>query len=507
MAETQAQEASDGGAVEEQSLLDSILRKVEVESPGESVSIDDFKDQRAVAEKDRGAMVAAALRVFVDAVVDMGEPLEKIDKYLLDQLISNIDEKISRQLDEILHHDDFQHMESAWRSLKFLVDRTDFRQKVKIEMLHATKDELRESFEDAPELIQSALYKHVYTNAYDQPGADPYAAVVTNYEFDNSPQDISLLQNASKVGASAHCPFLASIGPAFFGKESMEEWKKIPDLSAYMETADYIKWNSFRETEDSRYVGLTFPSYMARLPYDPEDNPVKDFNYREDVKGSDHDRYLWGSSSFLFASNMVRAFQSDGWCVQIRGPQAGGKVEDLPVHLYDVGKGKEMKIPTEVPISETLEFECANLGFIPLSHYQDQDFAVFFSANSTQKPKIYDDPDATANSRINSRLPYIFLASRISHYLKVLQRENIGATKDKTVIEDELNNWLNSLVTEMPNPTPKQVAKYPLRAAQVKVHDVEDNPGFFRVETMIMPHFQIEGMDINLSLVGKLPKE
>jgi type VI secretion system protein ImpC len=243
---------------------------------------------------------------------------------------------------------------------------------------------------------------------------------------------------------------------------------------------------------------------MARLPYG-DDNPVKSFNYNEDVKGENHDRYCWANASFAFAANMSKAFAEDGWCVQIRGPEAGGKVDDLPVHLYDVGRGKQMKTPTEVPISETLEFQCANLGFIPLSHYQNRDYACFFSANSTQKPKLYDDDAANANSRINSRLPYIFLASRISHYTKVMQRENIGSTKDRVAIEKELNRWLKGLVTEMDNPSEKVIAKHPLRAAEVKVRDIEGNPGFFRVETMIMPHFQIEGMDINLSLVGKIP--
>jgi len=233
---------------------------------------------------------------------------------------------------------------------------------------------------------------------------------------------------------------------------------------------------------------------------------VKDFNYEENVKGPDHDKYLWGNASFAFTSNMVRSFMRDGWCVQIRGPEAGGKVENLPVHNYDVGKGKQMKIPTEVPISETLEFECSKLGFMPISHYQGKDFAVFFSANSAQEPQLYDDNNATANSRINARLPYIFLASRISHYLKVIQRENIGATKDAAKIEKELNDWLQLLVTELDDPRPEQVAKYPLRGAKVKVKALDDNPGFFRVETAIMPHFQIEGMDISLSLVGKMPR-
>ena len=507
MAEAQAQTDGAAAVEAEGSLLDSILSKVDVKAPAGDVDIDAFSDADAIGAQDRGAMMSAALRVFVDAVTKSGDPVAKIDKHLVDGLVADIDETISRQLDAILHDAGVQKLESAWRGLKFLVDRTDFRKNVKVELLNVSKGTLRESFEDSPELIQSALYRHVYSNAYDQPGADPYSAIVSNYEFDASPQDVALLGNVSKVAASAHAPFLGAIGPQFFGKEDMEEWKKIPDLSAYMELTDFTKWNALRDTEDSRYLGLTFPRFLLRLPYGQDTVPVKSFNYTEDVSGADHDRYLWGNSSFAFASNMVRAFQRDGWSVQIRGPQSGGKVDDLPVHLYDVGKGKQAKIPTEVPISETLEFEAANLGFMPLSHYQGRDFAAFFSANSAQRPKLYDDDAATANSRINARLPYIFLASRIAHYLKVLQRENIGATKDAGVIEQELNTWLKGLVTEMQNPSQDQVAKYPLRAAEVKVVELDDNPGFFRVQTAIKPHFQIEGMDISLSLVGKMPKK
>jgi type VI secretion system protein ImpC len=490
--------------VETKDPLESIFEKVDVAMPDGSVRIEEFDDSMANADKPRGSMVAAALRVFFDAVGE--RTVERVDKNLLDGLIADIDVKISDQLDEIMHHAKFQQLESAWSGLKFVVDRTDFRKKIKLELLNVSKGALLESFEDAPELIQSALYRKVYTGAYDMPGADPYSTMVSNYEFVNSPQDIALLQSVSKVASAAHCPFMGSIGPEFFGKDSMEEWKKIPDLGAHMETVDYIKWNAFRDTEDSRYVGLTFPRFILRLPYGPETVPVKAFNYKEDVTGPDHSKYLWGNASYSFAANMTRAFALDGWTVQIRGPQSGGKVENLPVHLYDIGKGTEMKIPTEVPIDETLEFKAAGLGFIPLSVYKGTDYACFFSADSTQRPVLYDDPAATANSRINARLPYIFLASRIAHYLKVLQRENIGATKDAGKIEEELNRWLGGLVTKMPNPTEDMIAKYPLRAGQVSVHDIEENPGFYRVEMLIMPHFQIEGMDINLSLVGKMPK-
>lgn len=487
-------------------LLDSIFAQVQMTAPGQQVNIEEFDDAFANAEKPKGALMAAALRVFVDAVAAMEQPVERVDKTLLDSLVAQIDQKISQQLDVILHHDKFQQLESAWRGLKFVVDRTDFRKNVRIEMLNVSKGALLESFEDAPELIQSALYKHVYTNAYDQPGADPYSVMVSNYEFTSSPQDIALLQQVSKVAASAHCPFIGAASPKFFGKESFEDWKRIPDLNAYMETAEYMKWNAFRESEDARYVGLVFPRFMLRLPYGPDTVPVKSFNYVEDVRGEDHDKYLWGNAAYAFAANMNRAFMRDGWCVQIRGPQSGGRVDDLPIHLYDAGRGKQMKIPTEVPISETLEFTAANLGFMPLSIYEGKDYACFFSANSTQRPTIYDDPNATANSRVNARLPYVMLASRIAHYLKVLQRENIGTTKDAGRIQAELNRWLGGLVTKMPNPTEDLIAKYPLRAGEVMVNDIEENPGFYRVSMMIMPHFQVEGMDISLSLVGKMPK-
>jgi type VI secretion system protein ImpC len=509
MAEAQQEGVAQAGTTETEdkgSILDSIFQQVAVSAPDGQVDVGEFDDVNRNADKPRGAVVAAALRVFVDAVHDLEGPVEKVDKELIDSMVAQLDHKLSQQLDAIMHHDKFQEMESAWRGLKFLVDRTDFRKNVKIEMINCSKEDLLESFEDAPELTQSALYRHVYTNAYDQPGADPYSAIVTNYEFQNTAQDIAIMQQASKVAAAALCPFVASIGHEFFGKESMADFKKIPDISAHMETVDFVKWNAFRETPDARYLALTFPRFMLRLPYGQDTVPVKNFNYNEEVTGDDHDKYLWGNASFAFASNMVQAYVRDGWSVQIRGPQSGGKVADLPVHLYDVGKGKQMKIPTEVPISETLEFECANLGFIPLSIYEGKDFACFFSANSTQSPTLYDDPEATANSRINARLPYVMLGSRIAHYLKVLQRENIGATKDSGKIEEELNKWLSGLVTKMPNPSEAMIAKYPLRSGQVKVADIEDNPGFYRVEMAIMPHFQIEGMDINLSMVSKMPK-
>ena len=472
------------------SVYQSLFDKINLNTIKKVNDIDKYEDNEVLFETSQDERVTMAVNILLQLIQGSSQKIEKLDKHLLDYHISQIDQKISRQLDVVMHNKTFQEIESTWRGLKFLVDRTDFRRNVKIELLDISKEDLRQDFEDAPEISQSGFYRHTYIQEYDTPGGEPIGVTISNYEFDRSSQDIALLRNISKVAASAHMPFVGSAGPKFFGKETMEEVAAIKDIGNYFDRAEYTKWNSFRETDDSRYVGLTLPRVLARLPYGPETVPVRSFNYVEDVKGLDHDRYLWANASYAFAANMAQSFVRNGWCVQIRGPQAGGLVE----------------IPTEVLIPETREFEFANLGFIPLSFYKNRDYACFFSANSTQKPALYDTKEATANSRINSRLPYIFLLSRIAHYLKVIQRENIGATKDRRVLELELNRWISNLVTEMTDPSDEVQASHPLREAKVIVEDIEDNPGFFRVKTFLVPHFQIEGMDINLSMVSQMPK-
>jgi type VI secretion system protein ImpC len=474
--------------------------------PQKPINIAAFKEAEALAESEAADRIGAALAFFVENIVQSTRKVDRIDKVVLDRYISEIDGRISAQLDEIMHHAEFQAMEASWRSLKFLVDHADYKKNVRLDILDIAKEELAEDFEDAPETVQSGLYKHVYTSEYDTPGGEPFGAIVANYAFDSSPADVGLLQEIAKVSAACHCPFLGSATPAFFGKKSVQELTRIDDLHSYMERSEFLKWNGFRQSEDSRYVGLTLPRFLLRLPYGPDTTPVREFNYVEGVKGDDHEKYLWGSAAFAFAANMCRSFVENGWCVQVRGPEAGGKVEDLPVHFFDVGKGTQMKIPTEVLIPETREFEFAKEGFIPLSFYKNRSYACFFSANSAQKPQEFDDAKVTANMRINSRLPYIFLISRIAHHLKVIQRENIGTTKSKTVLQDELNSWVKGLVTEMNNPGPELIATHPLKAAQVSVSEIEDNPGFFAVTLSVMPHFQIEGIDISLSLVSQMPK-
>jgi type VI secretion system protein ImpC len=430
----------------------------------------------------------------------------RVNALRIDHHLAAIDLLLGKQIDAILHHPVFQMLESAWRGLQFLVDRTDFRRNVHIEVLDVSRETLRQDFEDAPELVQSGLFLQTYTQEYDTPGAYPFAAIIANYEFDASAPDIALLRNLSKVAAAAHMPFIGAVSPEFFGRTSMEEVAGIRDLSGHFERAVYLKWKAFRETEDARYVGLTLPRFLARLPYGFDRNTVRAFNYTEDVRGGGSSAFLWANAAFVFAVNLVRSFVRNGWCLQIRGPQAGGLIPDLPVHLYDLDTGHLGKIASDALIPETREFEFADQGLIALSYTSNHDYACFYSAHSTQKPAVFDTRDAAANSRINARLPYVFLLSRIAHHLKLIQRENIGTTKDRRLLELELNTWIRSLVTVMTTPGDDLQSSHPLREARVVVEDIEDNPGFFRVALFIVPHFQIEGMDVSLSLTSQMPK-
>ncbi|MEM7351091.1 MAG: type VI secretion system contractile sheath large subunit [Acidobacteriota bacterium] len=478
--------------------LDALLKKVDLTAPDESGD-----------RKTSQGRLTHALNLLVDAVTNSEAPVERVDKVLVDKVVSELDKKITNQVNEILHHKDFQQMESSWRGLDFLVKRTDFRRNVKIEMLNASKEELLNDFEEVPELIQSGLFKHMYEQEYDQAGGEPFGAILGNYEFENTGADHALLRELSKVAASCHAPFIGSVGASFFGQEDMQKLALQPDVTALFDQDAFAKWNSFRETEDSRYVGLTLPRFLLRLPYGPETRPAKNFHFVEDASGETHNNYLWGNGSYAFGSCLTRSFAEHGWCVNIRGPQSGGLVEDLPLHLYEASGGTTYKVPTEVLVSDRREYELAELGFIPLAFYKSKDYACFFSANSSQKPKEYTGKDgdyATSNSRLSSRLPYLFLVSRLAHYVKVMQRENIGSSLERDELQLRLQDWIGTLVTEMPSPTPELKARCPLSAAQIEVMDVADNPGFYKVDMKVRPHFQIEGIDVNLSLVSRLPK-
>lgn len=494
MAEEKEKQAGTAQAEEtEASLLDQILHETKLKPSEEGY---------AVAKK--------GIEAFISELLGPARKEAKVHQAVINEMISEIDRKMSAQMDEIFHHASFQKLESAWRGLKFAVDRTNFRENVKFELLSVSKAALLSDFEDAPEITKSGLYKLVYTSEYGQFGGNPIGAMIANYEFDPGPQDVKLLQYAASVATMSHAPFIAAAGPQFFGEDSVEKLPNLKDLKSIFEGPQYVKWNSFRDSEDARSVGLTLPRFLLRLPYSQEKNPVKSFNYSENVSKS-HQSYLWGNTAFAFATRLTDSFAKYRWCPNIIGPSSGGAVEDLPVHQFESMGAIESKIPTEVLISERREFELAEEGFIALAMRKGSDNAAFFSANSCQRPKYFgqskEGKEAETNYKLGTQLPYMFIMNRMAHYLKVLQREQIGSWKERVDLEKELNQWIGQYVSDQDVVDPGVRGRRPLRQAQIIVSDVEGDPGWYRVDMKVRPHFKYMGSFFTLSLVGKLDKQ
>jgi len=475
------------------SLLDEIMAQTRFQPASESYD---------VARQGVTAFIAALLESNTDA--------EPVDILAVNAMIAEIDARMGRQMDLILHAPELQELESFLRSLKLLVDRADTRENIKIHVLHATKEELLDDFEFAPEITQSGYYKHVYSSGFGQFGGEPVAAVIGNYAFDNTAADMKLLKYISAVSAMAHAPFLSAVSPEFFGLDSYTELPGMKDVSAIFEGPAYTKWRALRESEDSRYLGLTAPRCLLRHPYAPDENPVKSFNYRENVSRN-HEDYLWGNTAFLLAANMAESFMLSRWCPNIVGPQSGGAVKDLPVHLYESMGQLQAKIPTEILITDRREYELAEEGFISLTMRKGSDNAAFFSANSVQKPKTFPNtPEGKAaetNYKLGSQLPYLFIITRLAHYIKVLQREQIGSWKERGDLERELNTWIRQYVADQENPPSEVRSRKPLRQAKVEVLDVEGEPGWYQVALSVRPHFKFMGASFDLSLVGRLDRE
>lgn len=470
--------------------------------------LDEVMAQTRMTPSDDGYDVAKkGVAAFISQLLESEQSSEPVNKALVDKMLVELDKKISSQMDEILHDEKVQQMESSWRGLKLLVDRTDFRENNKIEVLHATKEELLDDFEFAPETVQSGFYKHVYSSGYGQFGGEPVGALIGNYAFTPSSPDMKLLQYVGAVGAMAHAPFIASVGPEFFGIDSFQELPNIKDLKSTFESPKYTKWRSLRESEDARYLGLTAPRFLLRTPYDPEENPVRSFNYQENVSTS-HEHYLWGNTAFALATRMTDSFAKYRWCPNIIGPQSGGAVEDLPVHLFESMGELQAKIPTEVLITDRKEFELAEEGFIALTMRKGSDNAAFFSANSIQMPKAFpntkEGKEAETNYKLGTQLPYMMIINRLAHYIKVLQREQIGSWKERQDLERELNTWLKQYVADQENPPADVRSRRPLRAAKIEVMDVEGDPGWYQVSLAVRPHFKYMGANFELSLVGRL---
>lgn len=492
MAEEKKDVQQEQQAGEATSLLDEIVAATRLKPSEEAYSI-----------------TKQGLQAFIDEMLKPGKEV-RVTAAAVDEMIADLDQKLSRQVDTILHNKEFQQLESAWTSLKFLIDKTDFRENVKVEVMNVTKTDLLDDFEDAPEITKSGLYKLAYTQEYGQFGGKPYGLMVGNYEFGPSAPDIKLLQNLASVATMSHAPFVAAAGAQFFGIDSFTGLPNLKDLKSIFEMPQYIKWQSFRESEDSRNVALALPHFLLRIPYGPDTKPVKGFSYREDTTDGDGG-FLWGNAAFAFASRITDSFAKYRWCANIIGPQGGGAVEDLPVYQYEAMGELQTKIPTEVLISERREFELAEEGFVALTMRKGSDNAAFFSANSTQKPKVFantpEGKQAELNYKLGTQLPYTFVVSRLAHYIKVIQRENIGTWKERGDLETELNNWIRQYVADQDNPSPGVRSRRPLRKASIEVTDVEGEPGWYRVNMQVQPHFKYMGASFTLSLVGKLDKE
>jgi type VI secretion system protein ImpC len=426
---------------------------------------------------------------------------------MLNARIAEIDQLLSDQLNAIMHDPEFQKLEASWRGLHYLVDRSETSTKLQIRVMHATKKELLRDMEKAKEFDQSALFKKIYEEEYGVFGGEPFGAIVGDFEFGKHPQDIALLKRISQVAAAAHAPFLSAASPELFGFESFDDLAQVRDLSEIFRTRDYDKWKAFRESEDSRYVGLCLPHTLMRLPYGKDTVPVDSFAYEEGVDGRDKTKYLWGNAAYAMGARLTEAFSLYGWCASIRGVENGGLVQDLPLHSFLNARGEvENKCPTEVIVTDRREKELADLGFMALTHCKKTDFAAFFSAQSCQKPFEYDDDSATANARLSTQLPYILMTSRFAHYLKAIARDKIGAWMSRSDCQTWLNNWIMNYVSEDDTASPLTKSQYPLRAAQISVEDDPKRPGCYRAIAHLRPHFMLDELTVSLRLVSELPE-
>lgn len=473
--------------------------------------LDAIVSQTNLTQNDDGySIVKSGVEALIQEIIKTDNKDEKINKSLIDRMIAQIDEKISLQMDEIIHDETFQTIESRWRGLSLLVERTDFRQNIIMEIINVSKEDLMEDFEDSLDITQSGLYKHIYTSGYGQFGGQPVGTIVVDYEISPSNYDMKLLSKISSIAAMSHAPVITAAGPKFFGLESFEGLPDLKDLDDVMNSPQFTAWRGFRQNEDSKYVGLTLPRFLLRPPYDPEDNPISKFVYKENVSAS-HENYLWGSTVYAFASKLTESFASYRWCTNIIGPKSGGEVKDLPVHTFESMGDIEMKIPTEILISDRREYELSEQGFIPLIMRKGNNSAAFFAASSAQIPKVFPDtPEGNAaqlNYKLGTQLPYLFAITRMSHYIKVLQREHIGSWRERADLERELNKWAKQYVANQENPSAEIRSKRPFKNMSIEVSDVANDPGWYKVRLSLRPHFKYMGASFELSLVGKLDKE
>lgn len=476
-------------------------KQTEQETEVEVSSVEKLVDLLDTEEK-KGAVAELIHRIGKEAEV------YRVGGALIDSYIAEIDKVLSTQMDEILHHEEFQALESTWRGLHFLVQNTEFSKTVKYELLDVTKDELYEDLNEASlgegYEKDSGLWHHIYWGAYDKVGGHSYTAIISDYEILNNPQDIKLLQHLSALGEAGQIPFIANASAKFFGEENMGDVMNNRFLKEQInDGAEYTAWRSFRDDDRSKYIGLALPKFLGRLPYNPKEDPTKNFNYTEGIYRDGKDKSLWCKSSFAMASNMIRSFENWGWSVKLVGVDSGGIVENLPTPTYEEHGQTKLKVPVEASVGQAKDFELSEMGFIPLAHWDRTDYACFFEVPSVQRAKIIkNDPESTANYSVGARLQYTFLVTRIAHYLKYRQLRFVGANKGAAEIQEDLTNWLNTITSDQPSAPEKVIAERPLRSFKLDVKELEEKPGFFQITAEFRPHIAITGMDIALRLVA-----
>lgn len=443
---------------------------------------------------------------FVKQVLEEGQVTSNDTVAFITQRIQELDDLIAAQLNAFMHHPDFQKLEGSWRGLHYLVFNTETSTHLKLRLFNATKQEVLDDLEKAVEFDQSQLFKKVYEEEYGTFGGHPYSCLVGDFEFTRHPQDMELLSKLSQVAAAAHAPFITAAHPKLFDLDSFEDLGKPRDLAKIFESLELIKWNSFRDSEDSRYVSLVLPRVLMRLPYGANTLPAEGLNFEEDVAGADSKKFCWANASYILGERITNAFSHYGWTAAIRGVEGGGIVEGLPAYTFKTTDGDiALKCPTETSITDRREKELSDLGFIALCHCKGTDYAAFFGGQTTQRPKVYNLDDATANANLSARLPYILNASRFAHYIKVIMRDKIGSFLTKDNVAQYLNTWIANYVL-LNDDAPQSVkARYPLREARIDVYDIPGKPGSYRSVVYLKPHFQMEDLTASIRLVATLP--
>ena len=486
------QKVAGGSAVVEQTAESSLLDQI--------VEQGRFGDPTA---RERGKNL---VKEFVAQVLEGSMTIGRDADQMISARVAQIDHLISLQLNEVLHHPQFQKLEGTWRGLKYLLDQSETGTQLKIRILNASKKDLLRDLQRAPEFDQSAMFKKVYEEEYGLFGGEPFGALVGDYEFSKHPEDLELLEKVSQVAAASHAPFLSAASSELLNMESFTNLDQPRDIGKIFDSTEYAKWKGFRESEDSKYVALTCPRVLMRLPYGKETAPVEGFNFEEGVDGTDHSKYLWGNAAYALASKMTQAFATYGWCVAIRGVEGGGLVDGLPSHTFRSDEGDvALKCPTEIAITDRREKELADQGLVPLVHCKGTDKAAFFSIQSCNKPKLYDSDSATANARISAQLPYMMATCRFAHYLKSMMRDKIGGFMSRDDCWRFLNRWIGQYVTQDDKASQTTKAKFPLREARVDVEEVKGKPGVYRAIAYLRPHFQLDELNVSLRLVAELP--